>query len=291
MNSARIVVDPAPGGFATALSEAIDTHGITLSALAEQLAARELNISLTTLSYWRSGRRYPTKGNSITVVAAIEEILGVPDRELTTLLSQVRRIPVSATEHNAGLVRGLLTQLGLADDDALTMVSAQVVINIDAQGEVSSLTTREIRRAVRAGAHRMPLVFAAEKPADGLPRIADLRGVRLGQRALDEANGVLAQELLIDGDLEVGEEVLTEHTLDLPPGCADDVYEYYAPRRMEEVLIWIRFAEARLPVSASAYTVNEKERLEAPLDTEGVHAVQQAVRRFGPGVVGIRWGW
>src|SRR5690242_15148249 len=74
------------GRFSPALRAAIQASGLSLNRIQYRLAERGLVVSSATLSYWQSGRRRPTRQESVLVVRTLEEVLRVPEGTLTGLL-------------------------------------------------------------------------------------------------------------------------------------------------------------------------------------------------------------
>src|SRR2546430_14372472 len=85
----------AAGRFSDALRAAIQASGLSLNRIQYRLRERGCGVSSATLSYWQSGRRRPTRHESVLVVSTLEEVLRVPTGTLTALLDPpgVRRRP------------------------------------------------------------------------------------------------------------------------------------------------------------------------------------------------------
>src|SRR2546423_6694910 len=83
------------GRFPRALRSAIQASGLSLNRIQYRLRERGCGVSSATLSYWQSGRRRPTRHESVLVVSTLEEVLRVPTGTLTALLDPpgVRRRP------------------------------------------------------------------------------------------------------------------------------------------------------------------------------------------------------
>ena len=63
------------------------------------------------------------------------------------------------------------------------------------------------------------------------------------------------------------------------------------PRRLGELLVWVRFSSSRLPTHVERSTVVDglEEVHEVALGGgSGAHAL---ARGFGPGMLGVRWTW
>jgi hypothetical protein len=53
--------------FAEALTKAVDRSGLSLERIQHHLAARGMQVSISTLSYWRRGRSRPERPESLKV--------------------------------------------------------------------------------------------------------------------------------------------------------------------------------------------------------------------------------
>ena len=74
--------------FAEALTKAVDNSGLSLERIQHHLAARGMQVSLSTLSYWRRGRSRPERPESLNVVAALEEQLDLGEGFLIDRLGE-----------------------------------------------------------------------------------------------------------------------------------------------------------------------------------------------------------
>ena len=64
-----------------------------------------------------------------------------------------------------------------------------------------------------------------------------------------------------------------------------------AARRLTELLVWVRFHADHLPVHVERFTAQGgRERVEEMELGDGTTAHALA-RGFGPGILGLRWGW
>src|SRR2546421_3415696 len=79
-----------PGRFSHALRSAIKASGLSLNRIQYRLRERGAAVSSATLSYWQSGRRRPTRHDSLLVVRQLEEILRMPAGKLGALVGAPR---------------------------------------------------------------------------------------------------------------------------------------------------------------------------------------------------------
>lgn len=76
------------GTFAERLGQAIDRSGLSVTRISERLARQGKRCSPTTLNSWRQGRSSPKRGESMKVVALLEDILRVPPGYLKQAVEQ-----------------------------------------------------------------------------------------------------------------------------------------------------------------------------------------------------------
>lgn len=76
--------------FAETLAKAVEASGLSLERIQHHLELRGVQVSLSTLSYWRRGRSRPERPESLQAVAAIEEILKLAPGELSGKLGDKR---------------------------------------------------------------------------------------------------------------------------------------------------------------------------------------------------------
>lgn len=285
-------------GFHEAFADALARRGVSLSWLHRRLVERGHPVSPTALSYWRSGRSQPERGTSREALVEIEHLLRVTPGELVSRLGPSRRPGPRPAEQtlrdlfaeNPGMERALaaLGFEGLYDD--LVEQVRHLVMDVDADGCISRIQVRAVMQARRDGARRTPLVMTMDERGR-VPRFLHAAGCTIGRSASDDESGVHAVELVLDRGLAKGETSPYELAIELPEPFSETWVDHYAARRLTEVLVWVRFDQARRPVHVERYTVEggheSSEKLELG-DGGGAHVL---ARGFGPGVLGLRWDW
>lgn len=288
---------PADETFGAALGAAIRARGLSLTALRNQLAARGTPVSISTLSYWRSGGRQPEQDASMDAVRSLERILGLPDGDLFDRLGPSRRagpileetslydlIAVGADQRRESLDHELRDLHEVVD------MHVQVVVDLGADGLVSRVTTRTLLRAIIDQAQRMRLVMRLDEPADHGMTFRVLSGGQLVHEALEVGDGdIYRSDILLERPLGVGETAMVEYDMTVPDATGLDYYEHYLLRRTNEVLIWVRFHPEAIPRRCEIYERVRGEHATWPVDLTGVTSAHHAVRAFGPGTVGIGW--
>lgn len=290
---------PEPTPFSSAFAAAVDARGLSLEKLYRRLQDVGSPVSIATLSYWRAGHRRPEQPASLEALDALEEILGVPAGHLRTKLEMTRRSPGSGTRKSldevmpqGDRVRELLTDLGFPQTVELLELATQVTVDMDERGHGSSYTARGVFRGVRDGVDRLPFVFWMEGPDAELPKFEPMHGCEMGRSVVDAEAGIYALELLLEAPLGAGESTVLEHRVHIPrQAMAGTSYEHALVRRMNEILLWVRFHPDKVPERGEAYIRTEDSEETFPLETAGRLSMHFQGQNVGPGQVGIRWFW
>lgn len=191
--------------FSTAFSDALATHSMSLSALHRALSARGIRVSLTTLSYWRSGQREPEHEPSLRAVAAIEEILALPPGEMESLIERRRgRLApglLADLSEDHERIRALLAELGF-DSPSDRLIDREVTLKYEVGPDRSParLTYTMVVEANQAEAHRRAFILRV-RPGAETPAIRPLIGFELGETIHDRAHGIVVGEMLLDRPL------------------------------------------------------------------------------------------
>ena len=296
---------PVPAGrFSHALRTAIQASGLTLNRIQYRLRERGFEVSSATLSYWQSGRRRPTRHESILVVRALEEVLRVPAGTLTALLEPpgARRRPgprpgarvealwddpplANAVAHLSGTWEAGLARLSLHDR-----------YEVGADRRVRRIWHRQVLRAEQDGPDRWVLIFREESPDDPLPDVRAVWQCRVGSVVVKRQPRLLVGELLFDRVLSRGETIVMEYELGYPGrgALARDSYERKFRFPVREHVMEIVFDPAAIPAHCVQYGVpagaEGREQARA-LDIEPSGYVHAVVTDVAPGRCGIRWEW
>jgi hypothetical protein len=287
----------AQPAFPQAFALALERRGVSLSWLHRRLVERGRPVSAASLSYWRSGRRQPERGTSLDALAEIERLLDVQTGGLTSLLGPSRRPGPRPGERSArelladrpGVLPALqsLGFTGLFDE--LTEHMRHVTLDIDPDGNSRGFAIRAAMHARQDGARRTP-IFVTLDDGSRPPEFIPVAGCSLGGRILDTDSGVYAVELLLDQKLSRDDTGIYELQVAFPEPIADTTFHHFAPRRMAELLVWVRFHD-HLPTHVERYSQTDHgQRVEdVPLGSgSAAHALE---RGFGPGMLGLRWEW
>ncbi|MFG2193476.1 hypothetical protein [Streptomyces sp. NPDC048639] len=211
------------GPFEAALDSAIRASGLSLDRIQHRLALRGVEVSVTTLSYWRRGRSRPERPRSRQAVRLLEELLEVPTDALVSLIGPQRprgrwtnrELDVLETARlwqGYESLPGLLGDMASADD-GLTRLAAHDRFELDANGAESGCRTTLVLRAERERVDRCLIITRGDDPARGLPELSDVRNARPGRVRADLAVPIAATELFLDQVLAEGETSVIEYRL------------------------------------------------------------------------------
>ncbi|WP_447912167.1 hypothetical protein [Microbacterium phyllosphaerae] len=291
-------IDDQGSAFAAALRAAISERGITLARLRSQLIDDGNPVSMATLSYWRSGDRQPEGAQSLSVVDGIEDRLGLDRGHLGALLRAPTRLgPVAPPrlpfdeEREQRETEETLKELRAAPQDALRDLSTHVTVFVGASGAVESVIMRCLVQSTKGTISEVPLIDVAPIETDVMSVISDVVGGRVDREYLHPGRLLSGVVIALDEPIETGETTLFEFTETFPAGYPPRQSAWHATSRpARESLVWVRFHPDALPSWCEEYVETEDEYSSSmrPVHSGSVHLVQHG---FGPGVLGIRWGY
>jgi hypothetical protein len=277
--------------FAQALRTAITNRGLGLERLREHLSQNGVTVSMTTLSYWQTGRSRPERQKSLQAVVHLEHILRVPPGHLSELLGPPRPrgrwlrhapAPVSAfwpptpVEH---ALRGFDTQW----DDQLLRVSQQDFVTIGADRTERVFRSRQVLSASMNGPDRWIVIMHIDTHDRPLPQVKALKNCSVGRVVQEREDGLLVAELLFEQPLLKGESVVIEHELVHQEPCPPaTTYERKFRLPTREYVLEVTF-EGDLPGSVrqladGSCVTPARTLLDVALDVR-------------PGVRGFSWTW
>jgi len=214
--------------FAEALTRAVDETGLSLERIQHHLGQRGLQVSLSTLSYWRRGRSRPERPESLKVVAVLEEILGLPDGDLTGRLGRKRPRgrwvdqPLTLEhiwDEQAGDLGGVMAQIHRLGPTPMTYLSLRDVQVIGSDGREAEMRCTGVVQALEDNVDRFLAVQRAEPTDTAVGSIEAGGPCRLGRVRSDEASGFLIAEIIFDRVLRAGETALVDYRITIHPGA------------------------------------------------------------------------
>lgn len=196
--------------FRDVFAGAIARRQVSLAWLSQKLAESGRPVSVTALSYWRSGRSQPERATSLEALDEIEGLLDLPAGRLGSLIGPSRRPgPRPAERTTAQMfadrpgILPALQALGFGGYDDLAEDLRQITVDVDATGCVTGVQVRALARARRDGARRSPVIVTVDDPGH-VPTFVAVAGCSFGRSRMDPASGVFATELILDRELALG---------------------------------------------------------------------------------------
>lgn len=290
--------DDHGGAFARELRSLIAARGITLTSLHRRLADRGNRVSMATLSYWRSGARQPESAQSLSAVEDIEEIFGLDRGRLTGLIRPVRRVgrtpqprPAFGTADIEQEIEETARALGTVSQAGVRDLSSTIVAHVDARGDLARIVTRALVQAIEGPLAEVPLYDVAPADVAETKTISEVIGGRVARRHRHPRGRIVCDVLALDDPVPAGGTGLIEYTESFPAGYPDRRSVWHAvDRPARQTLIWVHFHPDAVPDWCEEYTeVGEEEVVRSrSLGKGAVHVFRFG---FGPGVLGVRWGF
>ncbi|GHH60912.1 hypothetical protein [Lentzea cavernae] len=290
--------------FAEALTLAVEASGLSLERIQHHLESRGVQVSQSTLSYWRRGRSRPERPESLAAVAALEEILQLSPGALTSRLGgrRPRGRWVERATALEGIWRDAAIDLGreITRVDRLLPAPARYLSVRDRALIGQDRREIEIRssaviEAFEDGVDRMLLAKTADDTDLSPGGIVAEKTCRVGRVRRDDEQKLLVAEIILDRVLQAGETALVDLRLISDPGadsaCADRTFL----RTVRNYVLEVEFHPAAVPVRCHSFTRSEPggpdvETGELWIGTTA--AAHLLVHEAQAGSVhGIRWEW
>lgn len=291
MRSMGSGAESATTTFAGALAAAMERRGATLTQLRDRLAERGHPISLTALSYWRSGQREPERVASMEALPELEAILGLEEGALSRWLTgRLTRRAGSVVPFNE-LLGDPVVDTVIGEED-VCRVSSHLVVDIGPQGEVVRARVRQLVIADREGVDGVTLFVGPETGTESNDvQMRPVAGCTIGEFR-DLERGIRGNRLIFERPLALGESTITEiEAVSVGQLNFDTDYALAAEQRLEEALVWVRFDPVRLPRRCWTFFAEGELSHEWPVDLAGGTSVHYRQTAFGPGYIGVRWEW
>lgn len=280
--------------FAAEFDRAIQRAGTTLVQLRSDLSSLGTSVSLSTLSYWRSGARRPEGHRSVSAVTVIERVLKLDPGALTRHLPMAQQVQLDERDIEAVMERGpevvtMLERLGGLDVRDLSEISTHLTMDLDENGDMRKFSYRTIWRANRDRLTAAPFIITLE-PSIGYPELTKLVGFCAGPMLANEDKTVFGCRLEFTQPPARGAQVITEVHGCLPPGLSEPDLSHSLPRNVTELVLWLRFHRQKVPVSAESYTTRDGITRTQPLTVDGPNLFTRHDHEPA-GVIGISWTW
>lgn len=292
---------PGADEFPSALRSAIDRSGLSLGQISHQLRSRGRPVSVSSISHWQSGRSRPDGPQSLGALAAMEEILGEPPGTLMNRVGPPRQRG-RAAQHSeisdfvpaSDEVRDALATLGfVAPENYPHERFVHQLSVIDGTSSVQTTTSRIMVRALREGKGRLPAVQVLDENEPNVPpRVIPLEGCSIGRTLAWPERRTYGTEILLDGYLEVGQQAVLAYRMEMTAEEKNVRGMFYTvPRRAHDIMLEIEFRGPGSPKGCERYRRNGEGESVLPVRLDANDRIQVAESSFGPGLLGLRWGW
>lgn len=291
--------------FAEVLTQAIRARGLSLERIRARLETAGVPVSIATLSYWQSGRSFPTRARSYHTLVELESILNLESGYLTALThtadGRTRRelfewqkvVPV------ADLVTGIIADLGIEMQGHLSRLFVEDVVTVGADRRESSQSTRTVFRAERSGQHRWAVVLEGEGSFPEPPIIEATFGCQVGEVVSVPERRVTVAELIASRPLSRGDLFCAEQRVTWPQsGVTSFRIERSVAEPMRGLVVGVRFHPDTQPVDVYAgYRPEmgdgdqEQRPVQRTLLPVAQHEAQRVELDVKPGVYGVYWSW
>ncbi|WP_436493585.1 helix-turn-helix domain-containing protein [Actinokineospora sp. HUAS TT18] len=290
--------------FPVALSRAIDRSGMSLEHLQRKLSLHDVRVSLSTLSYWRRGRTRPERPESLRAVSVIEDVLGLPNGYLISLLgprkprgrwaSRSSAKPHEALWEGASELTPLLAELNDPGPGELTFLSVreQHFVNRDGVDE-RTLVHAVIRSEVDW--RRTCVVLHHAEPGDSaLPVITAASGCAMGKSRTHEPGRFVLSEILLDRTLRVGDTAAFSYEVTWFGTAPSSNFTRAMRQCAREYLLEVVFHPDAVPSSCHQFrreSARHPEVDHGELRLGAFHSVHLLTHDEKSAIVGIRWHW
>ncbi|MBW3084686.1 hypothetical protein KEM60_00875 [Austwickia sp. TVS 96-490-7B] len=309
-DAAPALVDVLEAPVTRALRAAISTRGASLESLRLALAERGSQVSVATLSYWRSGRSRPDRGGSMIALSHLEEVLRLPAGFLTSKVTprgpgsavasglpthyRVIQAPPPGTVSVIGctpeIVRTRLVEVGMEEDDGLDRVSYHDRLEIRPDRTDGPHDVRTVFVARRPGVDRYPIWYAHDDRG-AFPFVMALSNCRLGVATEFPENIAVAAEMLLDHSLAQGESTIVEHRLE-SIGQTTPLVNLHrgVTTSIRELVMEVRFPSSAVPREAFTRCMRHGQAVVEPARFVG-NSLHLLAIDPEPGLYGLEWVW
>ena len=290
--------------FAEALTLAVEASGLSLERIQHHLESRGVQVSQSTLSYWRRGRSRPERPESLQAVSALEDVLRLSPGSLTSRLGDRRPRGrwVERTTALEGIWRDEAIDLGreiarvhrlLPAPARYLSVRDQAVIGPDRR-EVE-IRSSAVIEAFEDGVDRILLAKTADDTDLSPGDVVAERSCRVGRVRRDPDRKLLVAEIILDRVLRAGDTALVDLRLISDPGADSSTADRTFLRTLRNYVLEVDFHPDAVPVRCHSFS---RTAPDAPAVDTGelwigtTSAAHLLVHEAQAGHVhGIRWEW
>ena len=290
--------------FADALTRAVEASGLSLERIQHHLESRGVQVSLSTLSYWRRGRSRPERPESLHAVAVLEEVLRLEPGALTAQLGDRR--PRGRWIERVAALEGIWQEAALdlgraiARVDHLTAAPAKYLVVRDltvigADRREVEMRSSAVIEAFEDGVDRILVSKTADDTDHSPGEIIASKSCRIGRVRRDEVNKLVVAEVILDRVLRSGDTALVDLRMTTDPGADSVSADRTFVRALREYVLEVEFHPDAVPVRCNSFYRTEPGAPDVDTGelwigtTASAHiVVHEAQAGY---VYGIKWEW
>lgn len=290
--------------FADALSRALEASGLSLERIQRHLESRGVQVSLSTLSYWRRGRSRPERPESLQAVAVLEEVLRLEPGALTGRLGDKR--PRGRWVERVAALEGIWQEAALDLGRAITRVdhltaapakylAVRDVTVVGPDRREVEIRSSAVIEAFEDGVDRILVSKTADETDRSPGEITALRSCRIGRVRRDEENKLIVAEVILDRVLRAGDTALVDLRMITDPGADSFSADRTFVRALREYVLEVEFHPDAVPVRCNSFYRTEPGAPDVDTGelwigtTASAHVVVHEA--LASHVYGIRWEW
>ncbi|SDJ84367.1 hypothetical protein SAMN04488074_103349 [Lentzea albidocapillata subsp. violacea] len=287
-----------------ALAKAVEASGLSLERIQRHLELRGVQVSQSTLSYWRRGRSRPERPESLHAVAVLEEILKLPPGTLTGSLGDKR--PRGRWVERAAALEGIWQEAAVDLGRAINRVdrllaspakyiSLRDVVVIGSDRREIEMRTSSVIEAFEDGVDRLLVAKVAEDTDLSTGDIVAKRSCRVGRVRRDDEHNLLVAEVILDRVLRAGDTALVDLRMIADPGAESASADRTFIRNLRDYVLEVEFHPDAVPVRCYGFMRSEKGAPEVETGdlwigtTASAHLVVHEAQAGS--VHGIKWEW
>ncbi|WP_434438894.1 hypothetical protein [Lentzea sp. E54] len=290
--------------FAETLAKAVEASGLSLERIQHHLELRGVQVSLSTLSYWRRSRSRPERPESLQAVAAIEEILKLAPGELSGKLGDKR--PRGRWTERAAALEGIWQEAAIDLGRAIARVdrllpspakyvSVRDLAVIGPDRREIEMRTSSVIEAFEDGVDRILVARTADETDRSPGEILAEKSCRVGRVRRDDDHKLIVAEIILDRVLRAGETALVDLRYTSDPGADSCSADRSFVRALRDYVLEVEFHPDAVPVRCYSFSRAEPGAPDVATGelwigtTASAHLV---VREAQAGFVhGIKWEW
>ncbi|MET9627142.1 hypothetical protein ABZX92_06735 [Lentzea sp. NPDC006480] len=290
--------------FAEALTRAVEASGLSLERIQHHLELRGVQVSLSTLSYWRRGRSRPERPESLAAVAALEEILKLAPGTLTGSLGDKR--PRGRWVERAAALEGIWQEAAIDLGRAIARVdklmpyparyvSVRDLTVIGPDRREVEMRTSAVIEAFEDGVDRILVARTADEADHSPGEIVADKSCRVGRVRTDPEHKLLVAEIILDRVLRAGDTALVDLRFISDAGADSVSADRSFVRSQRDYVMEVEFHPDAVPVRCHGFSRSEPGAPEVETGelwigtTASTHLV---VHEAQAGCVhGIKWEW